>query len=315
MKKEYAILAVVIIALGGYLFFRNTDRTTYILPELPALANQDISRIEIDKAGEKVAILRKDKAWLLSPGDYPADVNLINAMIDTLTKLKITTLVSETRNYGRYELDEKQGIRVTAFQEDKVVRLLHIGKAAETRRHTHVRLSEDTNVYHAQGNFRHDFDQTVASLRDKSVMAFDKDAVSEFVIETAERKIVAQKSEAPSSEGDAKDANTTQWQTTDGQPINTEAVEKLLSTLAGLKCRSYLTSQAKSDLKNPAYVVRIQSTEPAVLEVFNAEEDSATEIPARSSLREDPFLLADFDIDPLTDFLTEVMGTDESSQP
>ena len=39
--KEYAILAVIILALGLYLFLRDTDRTTYTLPDLATIATQD----------------------------------------------------------------------------------------------------------------------------------------------------------------------------------------------------------------------------------------------------------------------------------
>jgi hypothetical protein len=161
VKKEYAILAVVIVALGLYLFFRNTDRTTYTLPELPAVKTQDLTKIEIGKGNQTVVLTRKDDGWLVAPGDYPADGTLVDRMLDALADLKVTALVSETRNYTRYELDENQQIRVTAYQDDKAVRSFRIGKAAETMRHTHITLSDDPNVYHAQGNFRQDFDQSV----------------------------------------------------------------------------------------------------------------------------------------------------------
>ena len=100
VKKEYAILSVVIIALGLYLFFRNTDRTTYTLPELPALKTQDLTKVEIGKGDQTVVLTRRDDDWFVSPGDYPADDNLVNSMLDILADLKVTALVSETRNYS-----------------------------------------------------------------------------------------------------------------------------------------------------------------------------------------------------------------------
>ena len=39
-----------------------------------------------------------------------------------------------------------------------------------------------------------------------------------------------------------------------------------------------------------------------MLEIFDPADDTATEVPARSSLREDPFMLSDFDIDPVKKF-------------
>ncbi|MGD9331047.1 MAG: DUF4340 domain-containing protein, partial [Desulfobacterales bacterium] len=240
VKTEYAILAVVVIALGLYLFFRSTDRTTHTLPEMPPVTAQELTKIEIAKADQTVVLTRKDQGWLVSPGAYPADVSRVDRMLDSLADLKITALVSESGNFTRYELDESQEIRVTAFQGDKAVRRFQIGKAAETGRHTHIKLSENPNVYHARGNFRQDFDQSVASLRDKSVLAFDSEAVAKLVIETGDRQITVVKTAAvnppegdsPSPDDEAQSAAAPQWTTADGKVLEKEALETLLTALS-----------------------------------------------------------------------------------
>lgn len=323
VKKEYAILSVVIIALGLYLFFRNTDRTTYTLPELPAVKTQGLTKVEIGKGDQSVVLTRRDDDWFVSPGDYPADDNLVNSMLDILADLKVTALVSETRNYSRYELDQHQQIRVTAYQGDKTVRTLHIGKAAGTMRHTHITLSEDPNVYHAQGNFRQDFDQSVASLRDKSILAFKHDEITELFIDTGDRNVALKKIDTPqppedkaaASEADPEKASDTAWVTADGQTVANAAVEQLLSSLSRLKCRAYLTDQAKTDFANPAYLIRIKGVEESMLEIFDPADDTATEVPARSSLRENPFMLSDFDIDPVKKFLSGLNGAEDKPTP
>lgn len=323
VKKEYAILSVVIIALGLYLFFRNTDRTTYTLPELPAIKSQDLTKVEIGKGDQTVVLTRQGEDWFVSPGDYPADVNLVNRMLDILAELKVTALVSETRNYARYELDERQQIRVAAYQSDKAMRTLQIGKAAETMRHTHITLSEDPNVYHAQGNFRQDFDQSVESLRDKTILAFKSDDITELFIDSRDRNIALKKKDAPqppedkaaASEADPGKASDAAWVTADGQAVAKAAVEQLLSSLSRLKCRAYLTDKAKTDFANPAYVIRIKGAEESMLEIFDLADDTATEVPARSSLREDPFTLSDFDIDPIKNFLSDLKGAEDKPRP
>ena len=40
VKKEYIILAVVIIALSVYLVMRTSDRTQYELPDIPPVVSQ-----------------------------------------------------------------------------------------------------------------------------------------------------------------------------------------------------------------------------------------------------------------------------------
>lgn len=321
VKKEYAILAVVIVALGLYLFFRSTDRTTYTLPDLPDLKTQDLTKIEIGKGDRTVMLTREDDGWLVAPGDYPADGKLVERMLDALAALKVTALVSETQNYTRYELDENQQIRVTAYQDDKAVRSFRIGKAAETMRHTHITLSDDPNVYHAQGNFRQDFDHAVDDLRDKTVLAFKKEDVRAYSITAEGKTITITKTTAtPAMEGEntatdeaPEKATAVEWKTDDGRTVANDAVQRLLADLAGLKCRTYLTGRAKTDFADPAFLIRINGAAESVLEIFDPADDTATEVPARSSLRQDPFTLSDFDIDPVKDFLTSL--EDDGAKP
>ena len=322
-KKEYAILSVIIVALGLYLFFRNADRTTYTLPVLPAVDAQNLTKIEIGKGSRTVVLTRSDDGWTVSPGDYPADAALVRPMLEALAGLTATTLISETKNYARYELDAEHQVRVTAYEGDRAVRSFKIGKAADTWRHTHITLADDPNVYHARGNFRLDFDQSVENLRDKSILKFDKDKVTALTIEAGDRKIELTKAADPEASNETsetpeekKDDNpTTRWQTTEGQPVGPEAVEALLSGLSGLKCRAYLPDQAKADLVDPAYLIRISGGETAVLEIFKPADEDATELPARSTLRNDPFTLADFDIDPIKAFLSGLEGTEAQTDP
>ena len=49
IKKEYIILAAIILALALYLYFHEEQRTLYQLPVLPEVSAKDISKIEIDK--------------------------------------------------------------------------------------------------------------------------------------------------------------------------------------------------------------------------------------------------------------------------
>jgi hypothetical protein len=325
VKREYAILLVVIVALGLYLFFRSTDRTSYSLPEIPKLKTQDLTKIEISKEGHTATLTRQDGKWRVSPGDYPADTRLVDRILEDLAALKVTALVSETQNYARYDLDDSHQIRVTAYQDGKVVRAFQIGKAADTMRHTHIILADDANVYHAQGNFRNDFDQSVENLRDKTVLAFKPDEVTELLIQTADNALTITKTEPPQpvketgSPSDKSEENTPPmaptWQISNGQTVDNESVAGLLKDLAGLKCRAYLTDHAKTDFSKPTYLIRIQSGETSTLEIFAPPDENASEVPARSSLRSDPFTLSDFDLDPIKDFLADLNGSTEDASP
>jgi chemotaxis signal transduction protein/LysM repeat protein len=66
--------------------------------------------------------------------------------------------------------------------------------------------------------------------------------------------------------------------------VASDAVQRLLADLSGLKCRTYLTDRAKTDFADPAFLIRINGAAESVLEIFDPADDTATEVPARSSL-------------------------------
>ncbi|MBW1691689.1 MAG: DUF4340 domain-containing protein [Deltaproteobacteria bacterium] len=70
-------------------------------------------------------------------------------------------MVSESRDYSRYQLDDEHKITVKAYIGEKLTRELDVGKAAPSYRHTFVRLKENEFVYHARENFRNAFDLSV----------------------------------------------------------------------------------------------------------------------------------------------------------
>ena len=75
VKKEFIILPLVIIALSAYLVMRSSDRTQYRLPDVPQVAAQEISRLQITKGQATIVINKKDDKWYIAPEEFPADAN------------------------------------------------------------------------------------------------------------------------------------------------------------------------------------------------------------------------------------------------
>ena len=96
LKKEFIILGVIIVALSVYLFQRSGDRTRYTLPEVPALAASEITKIEITRAGQSVVLVRKDERWVIDPPGVAAAPKSVQEMLEALTGLTLTALVAES---------------------------------------------------------------------------------------------------------------------------------------------------------------------------------------------------------------------------
>ena len=60
VKKEYLVLVVLIVALSLYLALHRRDKSHYRLPELPRVAEKDISKVEISKQDKTIVLNKKD---------------------------------------------------------------------------------------------------------------------------------------------------------------------------------------------------------------------------------------------------------------
>lgn len=306
LKKEYLILAAIMVALILYLVLHQSNRTHYQLPELPAVPGKKISKIEIKTPAKTIVLNKKDNTWTIGPEEYPADSTKIKNMLSAIENLKLTALVSESKNYIRYDLANEKNIRVKAWQGKTLSREFDVGKAAPTFKHTFVKVANDPNVYHARGDFRGKFDRTIDDLRDKSVLSFTQNSIREINL-THEKKTIAlrqneiaessgeKKDQAKSASGDSKSKIV--WEDTKGKPVDTSTVGSLLSFLNQLECETYMNDAKKSDFKNPAYSVVLNGETEYSLLIFSKKDENATNYPAISSQNDDPFFLSDSQVD------------------
>jgi hypothetical protein len=308
LKKEYLILLLIIAALSAYLMMRSRNQTHYDLPKPAQADTQQIDRLVIAKNGESFELNKKDDRWFVGPKAYAADSVKVKNMVKAAVDLSITDLIAESGNYERYDLTADRKIDVQAFAGAKKVRDFSVGKAAPTHQHTFVLLADNPNVYNARGQLNHTFDHTISALRDLTILSFDKQAVTEILIEKGQQSLTLARKEIPREEktkpsDEAKDEKKKvtdtqpelQWQGPDGKPADEAAVSRLLGDLSNLKCNDYMADDAAKDLKDktPRWTLTLNAgQESHHLAVFDAPDSEATEFPALSSAGPYAFTMA-----------------------
>ena len=70
LKKEFFILAIIIVALAGYLIFKNRDRIQYQLPDLAKIEQNQISKLELTQSDKDIVLNKKDNAWYIAPHEF-----------------------------------------------------------------------------------------------------------------------------------------------------------------------------------------------------------------------------------------------------
>lgn len=326
--KNYIILGIVIVALVAYLVLHDANRSQYDLPALPEVAGQDISRIEYTAGGDPVVLTRKADDWFVGQMQWPADAAKVGPMVSTIVDLRLTALVSTAQAYVRYDLTDEKKITVSAWAGDKEVRRFDVGKAADTYRHTFVKLPEDPNVYHAMENFRRTFEHTAQALRDKKVLSVTPEGIRELTLVSADKTLTLTRQEVPvapvetDGEAPAPGAETESdqpappteivWQTAAGESVDTDAVKRLLAKFSGMTCESYIDDRKKEALENPETVITLLGDNAYTLSVF-AKENTDTGHPAVSSENNYPFILQDRVIEDIRKEMDSLMGHKKES--
>ncbi|MEE4263357.1 MAG: DUF4340 domain-containing protein [Desulfobacteraceae bacterium] len=308
LKKEYIILVAIIIALSVYLAMRTSDRTQYRLPDVPLIAANEISKLQITRDQVIIVINKKDDKWHIAPEEYPADGIKVKNMLDAIENLTLTALVAESKNYSLYDLTAEKRINVKAWQGENLKRDVDLGKTASSFRHTFVKMAGDERVYHARGNFRNNFDINVDDLRDKLVLALNPADIHQFQVIKDLQTMTLNKTQAPVAvEGSqtakqseaTPEANKPAWQAADGRPVDEAVVGQILNTVSKLRCEKFITDRRKDEFTSPLYTLQMQGAQEYSLSIFAKTAEKDTNYPAVSSGSNYAFLLPDSQVERL----------------
>jgi hypothetical protein len=322
IKKEYLILILIIAALSAYLYMRSFNHTSYQLPEISSLDPNQITKIEISKNDETIVLKKNDNQWHIDPPGYLADANRVKDMLNVFKSFSLTALVSEAKDYSRYDLNAEKRIRVKAWMGNTLQRSFDIGKAAPSFRHTFVRLDDDSRIFHASNSFRSKFELTVDSLRDKNVLSFKPAEIHELQITSNQTSVKLVRSEAPSTpavsqqEADTAPSSNVkfEWQSNDGNKGNEQNINRLLTALGNLRCEQYINGRSKVSFSNPIYTVKLKGTQDYRLDIFAKLKQDDKNQPAVSSDNDYPFFLSGSQVQRIMINSEEMLKKPESNE-
>jgi len=323
IKKERIILAIIILALILYIVLRKQDRIYYQLPEVPQISQAEISRIEISKPDGSIVIEKKDDKWIIGLQEYLADQYSVESMLDSIEKPMLTAIVSDSKTYTRYGLDDNEKITVRIFSGESLRREIELGNLTNSRQHTFIKLDNDHRVYHAKDNLRSLFNKDIDELRDKIVLSFEKSEIKEIGITKEDRSIFLTLTEQVSTEeigdkeAEIEDSSLQEkirlWKTPEGKYVEASLPEGLLSSLFRLSCKEYLYDTRKEDLINPMCTIRLKDAKEYILSIFPKKDDSDQGYSATSSENDSAFILSDWRVEDILETADKILKSSEES--
>lgn len=318
MKKEYIVLALIIVALSAYLVFHKSDSTHYTLPVLDDLGSADISRIDLVHGTTTLTLEKTGDQWVVGEEKFPANESQITSMIKAIKELKLTALISESKNYNRYELDDENKIRVSASSKDKVIRTFDVGKTASSYKHTFVKLDTDPRVYHAENNLKSTFNKTEDNLTEKLVMNFNPETVYGIQTKDNGKEMALARKQEPVTVDVTKEEKKDQanpetqapapkdiWTDASGKEKDNTKITAFVSLFSNLKCDHYIKGQTKESLTGPIFEVTINTDKVCTLSIFPKKDEDKT-YPAISSENAFPFTLSEAKVDDIKKKLGEI---------
>ena len=310
LKKEYVILFLIIAVLVLYISLRKDSRIQYEIPEITELSQDSISGIVIKGSEGEVLLAKENNKWFIGADKYAADTYKVEKMISFLKKPVLMTVVSDSKDYMRYGLDDKTRITVTALSGENPERLVEIGYQADVQNSTFIKLENDHRVYHARDDLRDIFSTNIDDIRDKAVLSFDTDKVGFVQISKDGKEFDFNKKETSSGEEDKSTAF--QWEAGDGKIVDATLMNSLLDDMLKIKCSEYIYKAEEGETGNPVYVIRVNDGNEHVLTVFPKKEDDYR---AESSDNPTPFSLYSWRIDNIIEKFDKMSGEKEMKEP
>jgi hypothetical protein len=312
--KEVIILGIVIVVLSLYLIFNKSDRSFYELPDLKPFLVSKISKMTLDSSEGSIVFIRKEGGWVINEEAYPGDETNIKRVADIVADLTLTTLISESKNYGRYDLDPDHAITIKAWEGDKLLREFDVGKSASGHRHTFVKLVGDHRVYQAEDSFRNKVQEKADMFRYKTVMSFDPDRIEQVQVSKKDKQSIFAKEKTPQAssetpvDGGTMKTETAQplWKNAAGEVVKENKLTKLIGDMSSLKCSAFIYGRQKADFEDPIAMITFNGAEEYTLQIFQQLEKDASEYPAISSGSDYPFFIPKWQADQVIKALADL---------
>jgi uncharacterized protein DUF4340 len=261
-------LALLLAGLGGYIYYESkrppAQESGPVVAKAFAIKPSDIEQLTVSAAGgETTTVVKQGDHWqITSPIDAKADGLAISAMTRALSGAEVQRVVdaapSDLKQFG-LDLPHVVVVARVSGQKDGV-RLL-LGDKTVTGSDMYAKTGADPKVFLSSASLDSTFNKSTFDLRDKTVVAVDRDAIDFVEVKAGDRIVQVTRT-------------GTDWSMKQPLQLRADAgvVGDLLSKLVALQMKSVLPASAsdlrKDGLDRPAYSVTIgNGSARSVLEI------------------------------------------------
>jgi uncharacterized protein DUF4340 len=219
-----------------------------------AFEQREVTGLEIDTRDDQIALEQADGRWkMIRPRALPADSDTVRDFLEKLRAARVKEFAADApSSLQPYGLDKPVRIDLqTGRDKDRATKTLLIGRADTAKKGVYAMRPGESSVLLIPDETWAAVPKNVAVLRDKSLVAFDRDKVATIQIESPKGEVTL-----------AKDGD--RWKISAPQALTADQVEAgaVLFKLRDLKAQAFLTDDASGI---PRYLakptVRVSITE------------------------------------------------------
>ena len=195
--RSVAVLLVVALGLGAYIFFVEADRPPGGTPEPREMVfdfeSDDITRLSVTaESGDRTVLEKTDNRWqLVEPFAGTVDVTEVVAMSSSLAALEMQRVVAEPEeapDLTAFGLGEPR-IAVAVTTTTGIDARLLIGELTPTGGDLYATVAGSNRVFLISGYLDSTFNRTTFDLRDKTILDVTRDQVDSLEITGADLAI------------------------------------------------------------------------------------------------------------------------------
>jgi len=295
-KSSFKILAIIFVALLGVFLITKLleNRERSFRSDIVDIEDYNITKFEYipdPLTGEKIEAYAEGDGWKVRYKGkvYNADGGVIENLITGLTVLKPERVAATSKTkWKEYQVDDSTGLRVTLYDDDKVVADLYIGKFSylpqqgqnpyqqqQGKMTSYVRLADEKEVYAVDGFLKMSYQDDVNNIRLRFLANTRKEDITRVVFEYP-----GDGSFTLSCQGDQY--------LIDGIMADSAATVKYLTALARLGSVDFI-DDVSIDYNNPDFKIRIESQNIPPIEINAFAADTVNKFIITSSINQGTF--------------------------
>ena len=195
--RSLIVLLVIAIPLGWYALYESKHPASGEKTQEKVFA--DVKSDAIDQvivkstSGDRTTVAKKDNTWQVTqPIAVKADEAELSGITSNLASLEVQRVVDDqATDFKQYSLDPAR-IEVT-FRAGGKDRTLLVGQKTPTGSDLYARLPDKARVFLIPSYLETTFNRSTFDLRDKTVLAFDRDKVDHVTVTDAKQTIALAK--------------------------------------------------------------------------------------------------------------------------